>query len=41
VGALAGTVLGTAIGERWMSQRATRLVLAAILIGAALRLLVG
>jgi uncharacterized membrane protein YfcA len=41
VGALAGAVLGTAIGERWMSQRATRLVLAAILIGAALRLLVG
>jgi uncharacterized membrane protein YfcA len=41
VGALAGAALGTAIGERWMSQRATRLVLAAILIGAALRLLVG
>jgi uncharacterized membrane protein YfcA len=38
VGAPAGAVLGTAIGERRMPQRAARLALAAILIGAALRL---
>jgi uncharacterized membrane protein YfcA len=37
--ALAGAMLGTAIGRRWMSQRATRLVLAAILLGAGVRLL--
>jgi uncharacterized membrane protein YfcA len=40
IGALVGAVLGTAIGRRWMSQRATRLVLAGILLFAGLRLLV-
>ena len=39
VGALAGAVIGTAIGLRWMSERATRYVLAAILLFAGLRLL--
>jgi hypothetical protein len=39
VGALAGAVLGTAIGQRWMSQRATRVALAAVLLFAGLRLL--
>lgn len=34
LGALAGAVVGTAIGQRWMSQRATRCVLAAILLVA-------
>jgi uncharacterized membrane protein YfcA len=38
-GALGGAVVGTAIGLRWMSQRATRMVLAAILLSAGLRLL--
>jgi uncharacterized membrane protein YfcA len=39
IGALFGAVLGTAIGHHWMSQRATRLVLAGILLFAGLRLL--
>ncbi|WP_052214843.1 sulfite exporter TauE/SafE family protein [Belnapia sp. F-4-1] len=39
LGALAGAVLGTAFGQRWMSQRATRIVLAAILLVAGVRLL--
>lgn len=39
VGALAGAVIGTAIGLRWMSERGTRYVLAAILLFAGLRLL--
>ncbi len=39
VGALAGSIVGTAIGLRWMSDRATRYVLAAILLFAGLRLL--
>jgi uncharacterized membrane protein YfcA len=39
VGALAGAVIGTTIGLRWMSERATRYVLAAILLFAGLRLL--
>ena len=38
-GALAGAVVGTAIGLRWMSQRAIRYVLAVILIVAGLRML--
>jgi uncharacterized membrane protein YfcA len=37
--ALAGAMVGTVVGRRWMSERATRLVLAAILLGAGLRLL--
>ena len=39
VSALAGAVIGTAIGLRWMSERATRYALAAILLFAGLRLL--
>jgi uncharacterized protein len=39
VGALAGAVIGTVIGLRWMSERATRYVLAAILLFAGVRLL--
>jgi uncharacterized membrane protein YfcA len=38
-GALAGSVVGSAIGLRWMSDRTTRYVLAAILLFAGLRLL--
>jgi uncharacterized protein len=37
--ALAGAVIGTAIGRRWMSERGTRYVLAAILLFAGIRLL--
>jgi len=37
--ALAGAVVGTMIGQRFMSERATRYVLAAILLVAGLRLL--
>jgi uncharacterized membrane protein YfcA len=37
--ALAGSVAGTAIGLRWMSERAIRYVLAAILLVAAAQLL--
>jgi uncharacterized protein len=40
-GALAGSVMGTAIGLRWMSERMIRYVLAAILVFAGFRLLVG
>jgi uncharacterized protein len=39
VGALAGAVVGTAIGLRWMSERATRYALAVILLFAGIRLL--
>jgi uncharacterized membrane protein YfcA len=39
VGALVGAVLGSAIARRGMSQRATRYVLAIILLFAGLRLL--
>jgi uncharacterized protein len=39
LGALAGAVIGTVIGLKWMSERATRYVLAAILLVAGLRLL--
>jgi uncharacterized membrane protein YfcA len=39
VGALAGAAAGTAIGLRWMSERAIRYVLAVILLFAGLRLL--
>jgi uncharacterized membrane protein YfcA len=38
-GALAGAVIGTAIGQRWMSERATRYALAVILLFAGIRLL--
>jgi uncharacterized protein len=38
-GALAGSVIGSAIGLRWVSDRTTRYVLAAILLFAGLRLL--
>jgi uncharacterized protein len=37
-GALAGAILGTAVELRWMSQRATRYTLAAILLFAGIRL---
>jgi uncharacterized protein len=37
--ALGGAVVGTAIGLRWLSQTATRLVLAAILLAAGAQLL--
>ena len=37
--ALVGAVIGTAIGRRWMSERGTRYVLAAILLFAGIRLL--
>jgi uncharacterized membrane protein YfcA len=39
VAALARAIVGTAIGQRFMGERATRLVLAAILFAAAIRLL--
>ncbi len=39
VSALAGAVLGSTIALRWMSERATRYVLAALLLFAGLRLL--
>jgi uncharacterized membrane protein YfcA len=39
VGALAGAIIGTAIGLRWMSERATRYALATILLFAGIRLL--
>jgi uncharacterized membrane protein YfcA len=38
VGALAGAIVGTAIGVRWMSERTTRYALAAILLFAGFRL---
>ena len=38
-GALTGAVIGTVIGLRWMSERGTRYVLAAILLFAGVRLL--
>jgi uncharacterized protein len=37
--ALAGAIIGTAIGRRWMSERGTRYVLAVILLFAGIRLL--
>jgi uncharacterized membrane protein YfcA len=37
--ALGGAIVGTAIGLRWLSQAATRFVLAAILIAAGIQLL--
>jgi uncharacterized membrane protein YfcA len=37
--ALAGAVIGTAIGQRWMSERGTRYVLAIILLFAGTRLI--
>lgn len=39
VGAILGAMVGTFIGLRWMSQRATRYVLAVILLFAGIRLL--
>jgi uncharacterized membrane protein YeaQ/YmgE (transglycosylase-associated protein family) len=39
IAALVGAVIGTAIGRRWMSERGTRYVLAAILLFAGIRLL--
>jgi uncharacterized membrane protein YfcA len=39
LGALAGATAGTAIGQRWMSQRGTRYGLTAILLFAGVRLL--
>jgi uncharacterized protein len=38
VGALAGAIIGTALGLHWMSERATRYALAVILLFAGLRL---
>lgn len=39
VGALTGAAIGMFIGHRWMSETATRYVLAFVLLGAGLRLL--
>jgi uncharacterized membrane protein YfcA len=39
VAALVGAIAGTAIGLRWLSQMATRLILGAILIAAGVQLL--
>jgi uncharacterized membrane protein YfcA len=39
MGALAGAILGTAIGLRWMSDRMTQFAMAAILAFAGIRLL--
>jgi uncharacterized protein len=39
LGALTGAIIGTAVGLRWMSERGTRYVLAAILLFAGIRLL--
>jgi uncharacterized membrane protein YfcA len=39
IGALAGAMIGTTIGLRWLSQTATRYVLAAILATAGIQLL--
>jgi uncharacterized membrane protein YfcA len=39
IGALAGAIIGTAIGLRWMSERGTRYALATILLFAGIRLL--
>ena len=39
ISALSGAVVGTAIGLRWMSERGTRYVLAAILLLAGFRLI--
>jgi hypothetical protein len=36
--ALIGAVVGTALGLRWLSQTATRLVLAAVLLTAGIQL---
>jgi uncharacterized membrane protein YfcA len=39
IAALVGAVIGSAVGRRWMSERGTRYVLAAILLFAGIRLL--
>jgi uncharacterized membrane protein YfcA len=39
VGAIVGAVLGASIGQRWMSEQATRYILAAVLLFAGSRLL--
>lgn len=39
LGTLTGAIIGTAVGLRWMSERGTRYVLAAILLFAGIRLL--
>jgi len=39
VGAFAGAAIGTVVGSRWMSDRGTRYILAAILLFAGMRLL--
>ena len=39
ISVLGGAIIGTATGLRWMSERATRYVLAAILLFAGLRLI--
>jgi len=39
IAALAGAMIGTTIGLRWLSQTVTRFVLAAILATAGLQLL--
>jgi uncharacterized protein len=40
LGVLGGAIVGAAIGMRWMSERATRMVLASILFFAGVRLIV-
>ena len=41
IGSLAGAVVGTAIGLRWVSPRMIRVILAAILLASGLRMLAG
>jgi hypothetical protein len=38
--ALAGAVVGTGIGMKWLGQAATRFILAAILLAAGVQLLI-
>jgi uncharacterized protein len=40
IAALAGAIVGTAVGLRWLSQEATRFILAAVLLAAGIQLLV-
>jgi uncharacterized membrane protein YfcA len=40
IAALAGAIVGTAVGLRWLSQEATKFILAAVLLAAGIQLLV-